>query len=119
MHLTGCSHLRNFFPVCLVVNKQRKGQADCLYFKYWFICLLFFVLFLRNLNKMFLFISISSVHVSTSMARYWNKATPHLVPPDPTSRGDRIPTERERSLSNWMVYSAGGGEARKGTELVK
>ena len=74
------------------------------------------MLFLRNLNLTFLFISIISARVSTWMARYRNRATPHLAPPDPTARGVRIPTERDIRLSNWRVYSVGGGEARKGKE---
>ena len=54
-----------FCSICLVVSKQQQRQADCLYFKYWFICLLILVLFLRNLNLTFLVISISPVCVST------------------------------------------------------
>ena len=53
------------------------------------------------------------------MARYRDKAPPHLVSPDLTARGVRMPTERERRLSNRRVYNVGVSEARKGKELEK
>ena len=53
------------------------------------------------------------------MAQYRNKAPPHLVPPYLTEQGFRIPTERERSLSNQRVSCVYIGESSKGEELVK
>ena len=50
----------NFFKLFIVVSEQRKRQVDCLYFKYWFTCLLFLVLFLRNLNITFCLYRLSS-----------------------------------------------------------
>ena len=53
-----------FRSICLVVRKQRQRQADFLYFKYRFICLLALILFIRKLDLTSLFILINSVRVS-------------------------------------------------------
>ena len=81
--------------------------------------LLFFVLFLRNLNITFLLLLIIHVRVSTYMTRYRNKDLPQLAPQDPTARRTRISIERGKRLSNRRVLCVGGGEARKGKELGK
>ena len=81
--------------------------------------MLVLVLFLPNLNLIFLFILIISARVSTYMVRYQDKDPPHLVPLDLTVRGVRMPTDREIRLSNRRVHSVGVREARKGKELEK
>ena len=53
------------------------------------------------------------------MVWYGNKSPPHLVPPDLTARGVRMPTESEIRISNRRVLCVGGGEAGKGKELGK
>ena len=53
------------------------------------------------------------------MVRHRNKSPPHQAPLEPTPRGFRIPTERERRLSNLKVLCLGGGEASRDKELGK
>ena len=51
------------------------------------------------------------------MARYRNKAPPHLAPPEPKTQGVRIPTDRERIINNRRVSYMEGVEAITGKEL--
>ena len=53
------------------------------------------------------------------MERYQNKAPSHLAPPDPTAQGIKMPTLRERRLSNCRVLCVRCGEARKWKKLGK
>ena len=61
-----------FRSICLFVSKQRQSPEDCLYFKYWFMCLLVLVMFLRNLSLTFCLYRLS---LSMFPLRWWGIGT--------------------------------------------
>ena len=70
------------------------------------------VLFICNFNLIFLYIGY--LHPCFHL-----DSPTHLAPPEPTAQGVRMPTYRERRISNRRVLWVGVGEAHKGKEFGK